>query len=304
MKAKQLRLERQISIALENDDLDAIVVALDARGSGAAAKGADPGTARNADKQLAAKLIRAHFTDQPRDLSKWCKKLLDRAEHNAHEVGLLLLPGVYTLHPIYAQRQLLARADSPNWEVREFAGSMTGRVLDEHFDEFYSVVRKWTHHTSENVRRAVVIATMEAADAKQPARGPKLLRLLDPLMADPARYVRVNLGQFAVSLALLKCYPELTLKWLDALSRKPDENVRWNVAMVWSAAGGRKHADSGGRILHRLAADERRFVWRAAASAAVKLGRARPDVVKPLIRKWRSDPKRKHAAAVVAYYLR
>jgi len=45
-------------------------------------------------------------------------------------------------------------------------------------------------------------------------------------------------------------------------------------------------------------------MWRAVASAAVKLGRARPDVVKPLVRKWWADPKRKHAATVVAYYLK
>ncbi len=298
------KLERQIAAALKNDDLDALVAALDARGSGHAATGADPGTARTADKRLAAKLLRAHCADRLRDLSGWCKQLLGRSEYNAHEVGLILLPDVYTLHPIYAQRQLVAHADSSNWEVREHAGSAAGRILEKHFDEFYPALKKWTRHASENVRRAVVIATMEASDAKWPERGPKLLRLLDPLMADPARYVRVNLGPFAISLSLLKNYPDLTLKWLNAHSRKKDENARWNVAMVWSAVGGRKYAEEGARILHRLAADERRFVWRAAASAAVKLGRARPDVVKSLVRKWRADPKRKHAAAVVAYYLK
>jgi len=154
------------------------------------------------------------------------------------------------------------------------------------------------------VRRAVVIATMEAAKASKPGRGPKLLRLLDPLMHDPARYVRVNLGPFAISLALLKNYPELTLKWLDKHSRKRDQNARWNVAMVWSAVGGRPYAEQGARLLHRLAADERRFVWRAVASATVKLGRARADVVKPMLRKWRIDPKRKQVAAAVAYYLK
>lgn len=162
---KVSRLERQLASALSNDDLDAIVAALDARGSGQAATGADPGTARNADKRLAARLIRAHLADRLRDLSKWCKKLLSRSEHNAHEVGLLLLPDLYVLHPIYAQRQLLIYADSPNWEVREFAGSMSGRILNEHFDDFYPVMKKWTRHASENVRRAVVIAAMEAAKA-------------------------------------------------------------------------------------------------------------------------------------------
>ncbi|HEY4689332.1 MAG TPA: DNA alkylation repair protein [Anaerolineae bacterium] len=301
---KPSRLERRIAAALKNEDLDALVLALGARGTGHAAVSADPGTARTADKRLAARMIRAHFADRPRDLSAWCKQLLARPDHNTHEVGLILLPDVYTLHPIYAQRQLLKFADSPNWEVREFAGSVAGQILDEHFNMFYPVMKKWSRHASENVRRAVVIATMQASDAKKPERGPKLMRLLDPLMADPARYVRVNLGQFAISLSLLKNYPELTLKWLNAQSRKADENVRWNVAMVWSAVGGRKHAVEGARLLHRLAADDRRFVWRAVASAAVKLGRARPDVVKPLVRKWRTDPRRKHAAAVVAYYLK
>ncbi|HLF29041.1 MAG TPA: DNA alkylation repair protein [Anaerolineae bacterium] len=304
MNTKPSKLQRQISAALENDDLDAIVAALKARGSGSAAVGADPGTARTADKRLAAKMLRAHFADRPRELSKWVKKLLNLADYNAHELGLMLLADVYAFHPIYAQRQLLAHADSPNWEVREFAGSVAGRILDEHFDEFYPVLKKWTRHASENARRAVVIAAMAAAKSQHPERGARLLRLVEPLMADPARYVRVNLGPFAVSLALLKNYPELTLKWLNAQSHKPDENVRWNAAMVWSAVGGRQHAEEGARILHRLAADERRFVWRAVASATVKLGRARPDVVKPLVRKWRTDPRRKHAAAIVAYYLK
>lgn len=301
---KPSKLQREIAAALKRDDLDAIVASLEKRGSGKAAVGADPGTARTADKRLAARLIRQEFADKPRTLSKWCKTLLKRTEHNSHELGLMLLPDVYTLHPIYAQRQLLKHADSPSWEVREFAGGVAGRVLDEHFDEFYRVMRNWRRHKSENVRRAVVIASMEAAKTNHPGRGPRLLKLLEPLMKDSARYVRVNLGQFAISLALLKSYPTQTLKWLDKQSRKKDENVRWNVAMVWSAVGGRKHAKEGARLLHRLAADERRFVWRAVASAAVKLGRAQPDVVKPLVRKWRKDPKRKHAAAVVAYYLK
>jgi hypothetical protein len=151
-------------------------------------------------------------------------------------------------------------------------------------------LKKWRRHASENVRRAVVIAAMEAAEAGRPGRRLKLMRLIEPLMADPTRYVRVSLGPFAISLALLKSYPAETLKWLDAQSGK-DENV-WNVAMVWSASGGRKYATEGARLLHRLAADERRFV--ASRSAAVAGPRA-ADVIKPLARKWRAI-QRKHAA--------
>ena len=219
------------------DDTRTLPDEISARGSGDQAIGADPGTARTADKRLAAKLMRARLADRPRDLSAWVRQLLARPDPNAHEVGLLLLPDVYALQPLYAQRRLLKFADSPSWEVREFAGSVAGHVLDQQFEEFYPVVKKWARHASENVRRAVVIAAMEAAKADRPDRGAKLLRLIEPLMADPARYVRVNLGPFAVSLALLKNYPEATLRWLNAQARKTDENVRWNVAMVWSAVG-------------------------------------------------------------------
>ena len=73
---------------------------------------------------------------------------------------------------------------------------------------------------------------MEAAKANQPKRGAKLLKLIDPLMSDDSRYVRVNLGQFAISLALLKNYPELTLKFLQKHAKRKNEFARWNVAMV------------------------------------------------------------------------
>jgi 3-methyladenine DNA glycosylase AlkC len=144
---------------------------------------------------------------------------------------------------------------------------------------------------------------MEAAKANHPKRGAKLLKLLDPLMDDESRYVRVNLGAFAISLALLKNYPGLTLKWLRKHAKRKNEFACWNVAMAWSAVGGRKYAAEGMQLLDQLAVDERRFVWRAVASAAVKLGKARPEVVKPIVKQWRTDPQRKQVAAVVNRYL-
>ncbi len=82
-----------------------------------------------------------------------------------------------------------------------------------------------------------------------------------------------------------------------------NEFARWNVAMVWSAVGGRKYAEQGMELLTDLAADERRFVWRAVASATAKLGRARPEVVKPVLKQWRADPARRQVAEVASRYL-
>jgi 3-methyladenine DNA glycosylase AlkC len=298
-----LLLEQELSSAVDAENLGALVTALAKRGSGENAIGADPGTAKVGDIVLAAKLLRAHFKSKPARLFAWVKKLLTNSDYSANQLGLVLLSDVYTRDPKKAQQWLQRQADSPNWAVREYAGTCAGRILDAEFDKFHDVLKDWSKHKSENVRRAVVIATMEAAKANQPKRGAKLLKLIDPLMSDDSRYVRVNLGQFAISLALLKNYPELTLRFLQKHAKRKNEFARWNVAMVWSAVGGRPYADDGMRLLHDLAADERRFVWRAVASAAAKLGKARPDVVKPWLKKWKTDPARKHVAEVTERYL-
>jgi 3-methyladenine DNA glycosylase AlkC len=264
--------------------------------------GADPGTAKVPDILSAAKLIRSHTTD-PTDRFHWVKQLLTQPDFNGHQLGLVMLSDVYDHKPKAVLQLLQRHADSTNWAVREYAGTCAGRLLDQHFAEVYSVLQAWSQHKSENVRRAVVIAAMEAAKANHPKRGAKLLKLLDPLMCDESRYVRVNLGQFAISLALLKNYPDLTLKWLRKHARSKNEFARWNVAMVWSAVGGRKYAAEGMELLTELAADGRRFVWRAVASATAKLGQAQPEVVKPIVKQWRTDPQRRHVAEVVSRFL-
>jgi 3-methyladenine DNA glycosylase AlkC len=294
--------ERELAAAVEHEDLDAVIAALAKRGSGASAVGADPGTAKVPDILLAAKLIRSHL-GSPKDRFRWVKQLLTQNDFNGHQLGLIMLSDVYDQKPKTVLRLLQRHAASPNWVVREYAGTCAGRLLDQHFADLYPVMQAWSQHQSENVRRAVVIATMEAAKVNHPKRGAKLLKLLDPLMRDESRYVRVNLGQFAVSLALLKNYPDLTLKWLRKHARSKNEFARWNVAMVWSAVGGRKYAEQGMELLTDLAADERRFVWRAVAAATAKLGQARPEVVKPIVKQWRADPQRCHVAEVVGRYL-
>ncbi len=296
-------LEKELRLALESEDLDAIIAALARRGSGTAAVGADPGTAKGAETMLAARLIRAHFKKRPGDLCTWVKQLLTQPDYSGHQLGLVMLSDVYEQKPQTALQLLRRHADSANWAVREYAGTCAGRIFNEHFAEFYQVLEAWARDDSENVRRAVVIAAMEAAKANHPKRGAKLLKLLDPLMRDESRYVRVNLGQFAISLALLKNYPEQTLKWLGKHARSKNEFARWNVAMVWSAVGGRKYAEQGMELLTELATDERRFIWRAVASATAKLGQARPEVVKPIVKQWRADPQRRQVAEVVSRYL-
>ncbi len=294
-------LQQDLTAAIEHDDLAAVVATLAKRGSGALAPSADPGTAKVPDILLAARLIRSHIANSA-DLFEGVKQLLTQQDFNGHQLGLVLLSDVYDQKPQTVLQLLQRHANSDNWGVREYAGTCAGRILNQHFVEVYAVLQAWSKHKSENVRRAVVIATMEAAKANHPKRGAKLLKLIDPLMRDESRYVRVNLGPFAISLVLLKNYPDLTLPWLSKHARSKNEFARWNVAMVWSAMGGRKYAEQGMKLLTELAADERRFVWRAVASATVKLGKARPEIVKPILKQWQADPQRRQVAAVVSRY--
>lgn len=258
------------------------------------------------DQRLAVRLVASHLAGRPGDLQAWASALLAHEQPSFRAVGVGLLPYLYPRRRKFAAAQLLRFADDDNWIVREWAGSAAGDVLNAHFDEFYQVIEQWTRHASENVRRAVVIATMQAFDRKrpEPERAEPLLRLHDALISDRAEYVRVNLGPFAIGAMILSHYPEATLKRLRKWARLKNEAARWNVAMVWTSAGARKYVESGVKLLTLLATDERRFVWRAVASAMVKIARARPDVGWPVVEAWAPDPKRAHVAEVVRQYLK
>jgi 3-methyladenine DNA glycosylase AlkC len=258
------------------------------------------------DQRLAVRLVASHLAARPGDLQAWAGALLAHEQPSFRAVGVGLLPHLYPRRRRFAATRLVRSADDDNWIVREWAGSAAGHVLNAHFDEFYPVMERWTRHASENVRRAVVIATMMAFDRKRPQqeRAEPLLRLHDALISDRAEYVRVNLGPFAIGAMILSHYPEATLKRLRKWARLQDEAARWNVAMVWTSAGARKYVESGIKLLTLLATDERRFVWRAVASAMVKLARARPAVCRPVVEAWARDPKRAHVAEVVRQHLK
>ena len=305
-------LERKLGAALEANDLDGALAALDSvvRRLDGNAKGQQAVGAvsyiKSVNLGLTARLITTHLADQPRELQRWAQALLAHEHPSFRSIGAIILPALYDGRPRFVTARLLRVADDPNWITRESAGNAAGRVLNEHFYEFYPVLQVWTQHKSENVRRAVVISTMSAFDRKhpQPERAEPLLRLHDALVADRSEYVRVNLGPFAIGAMILRHYPDATLKRLRQWARLKDEAARWNVAMVWTSVGGRKYPEAGLELLTQLATDERRFVWRAVAAAMVKLARAHPALCRPVITGWSSDPKRAPVAEAINKYLK
>jgi 3-methyladenine DNA glycosylase AlkC len=73
--------------------------------------------------------------------------------------------------------------------------------------------------------------------------------------------------------------------------------------MAFSTAAGAKHLDAALRILTAMAADQRRFVWRAVASAIRNLGRRHAEVIRPVLEGWSKDERRRQVAEVELRYM-
>jgi hypothetical protein len=149
----------------------------------------------------------------------------------------------------------------------------------------------------------VVIAARKAANEKHDEWADALLDLLEPLLSDRTEYVRRNLGPYAIGDGLLRCHPVPTLTRLRRWALDPRQEVRWNVAMAFHSFGGTRHLSEALDVLEQLAADERRFAWRAAASTLHYLGRRHAEAVTPVLEGWLEDKARTRAAQVALRHM-
>jgi len=247
------------------------------------------------------RLVKKYLNEE--EIFEWAEQLAPREGTRSLGCLMLTLGNPYLQHAQEVKRFLLALGDDANWETREAASDAFASVLLRNFDEVYSQFQEWVRHDSENIRRAVALAAKKVAKARKPEYGEPLLRLIEPLLSDKSVYVRKNLGPFAIGDGLLRAYPKLTTQYVKRWSQSRDEQVLWNVAMVFSAAEGAKHCDEALLILRRLASDERRYVWRAVASALRNLGRRKPEKVKPELKRWLLDKKRRKVAETALHYM-
>ncbi|MCK4451806.1 MAG: DNA alkylation repair protein, partial [Anaerolineae bacterium] len=148
-------------------------------------------------------------------LYDWACRLADRPEPTARAIAAPLFRHYWPSRPDEVQVWLLRLADDEDWLVREAAHSTLGSLLIAHFDALYPILQSWTRHPSANVRRGVAIAAREAANERRKEWVEPLLNLVEPLLADREKYVRKNLGPYAIGDGLLRCYPELTLRYLE-----------------------------------------------------------------------------------------
>ncbi|MCK4315351.1 MAG: HEAT repeat domain-containing protein, partial [Anaerolineae bacterium] len=236
-------------------------------------------------------------------LYDWTCCLADRPEPAARAIAASLFRHYWPSRPDEVQVWLLRLTDDEDWLVREAAHSTLGRLLIAHFDVLCPILLSWTRHPSANVRRGVAIAARQAANERREEWAEALLNLVEPLLADREKYVRKNLGSYAIGDGLLRCYPRLTLRYLEKWAESEDEQVRWNVAMSFASYGGNKQWEKALEILTRLATDERRYVWRAVASALRYIGRRHPEQVRPILEEWLHDERLRRPAAVAVKYI-
>jgi 3-methyladenine DNA glycosylase AlkD len=236
-------------------------------------------------------------------LYDWACRLAERPEPVARAIAAHLIRHHWPAQPDQVQARLLRLADDEDWWVRESAHGTMGSLLVAHFDDLYQTFQTWTEHPSASVRRGVAIAVRQASNERKEAWAEALLDLVELLLTDREQYVRKNLGPYAVGDGLLRCHPQPTLARLRRWADDSREEVRWNVAMAFRSFGGSRHLQDALEILGQLAADERRFVWRAAASALHYLGKRHVEIVRPIVEDWLEDERRARAAKVALRYM-
>jgi len=272
----------QIDVLIEKRKLNALSPLL---------VGADMLSVRYAAQQLVNAL-----QENNEDLFEHIEQLVATSTGASHHLACQLVPHAYALKRKKAIDLLPQFIESDDWTVRDAASEVAGRLLREDFSRIIGTLEIWRSQRSVNLNRAIVIAAIRASDPMHLERAEPLLRLLEPLMSEREPIIRRNLGSSAIGTHLLAHYPSQTFEYLVKWSTSNDAQTLWNVAMALSAPPAVPIAKKALIVLRKLSLDERRFVWRAVASALWKLGRKRPDIIRPELARWLEDERRVNVA--------
>ena len=242
---------------------------------------------RYASKQLAISLQESN-----EDLLEHVESLLAHPAYVSHQLACQLISHASKVQRKKAIAFLPQLIESEDWTIRDAACEVAGRLLREDFSRMIAILESWRSQHSINLNRALAIAAIRASDSTHLERAEPLLRLLEPLLSEGEPIVRRNLGPSAIGMHLLAHYPSQTFEYLAKWSTSNDAQTLWNVAMAFSAPPAVPIVKKALIVLRKLSLDERRLVWRAVASAVWKLGRKRPDIIRPELARWLEDERR------------
>jgi len=193
------------------------------------------------------------------------------------ELGLLSLPFNSKLQIKKVYNIILIYADSENWEIREYAGSSLCEFLRFHFREYKKKLIDLRQSSSENLRRCVVLGLKYLGKYRTLGISSEILEILEYYFDDPSDYVKRNLGQFAIGDSLIIYDTEGTKRLLNKLHLSDNPIVRWNVAMVFSAAASCRVADWGVFTLLRYLNDIDKQVRNAAIKGLKNIYIRKPE---------------------------
>lgn len=228
------------------------------------------GTAKMKDKRyVIAEIVKyineADYKDPIYEFHKAGLKILAVKSDNAKEVGIHILCRGYKHDKVNVTKWLHRITDDANWEVREYAAGALVHTLKEN-PVFYNTLKKWIKDKSENIRRGVVMSAVALRDKDDPGKIKKAFELMEPLMYDSSRYVKVNLGPFILGSYFGNHLPGEVFKFLDRMIKNKDAHVRWNAAMVFNNSFGNRYPLEAVKYIKRLSKDESKVVQRAVKS--------------------------------------
>jgi HEAT repeat len=240
------------------------------------------GTARMKDKRYVMAEIASHINnlglkDPDKEFFLTGKKILAIRSENAKEIGIHTICRGYKFNKDKVTEYLYKITNDSNWEVREYAAGALSAVLKVN-PGFIKTLKKWSKDKSENIRRGVVLAACGLRDLKDPTSFDKALTLLEPLLKDPSRYVRVNLGPFILGGYYGNHFPEKIFRLLDRIIKSDNENVKWNAAMIFNNSFGNRHPNEAVKYLRILAKDESPAVQRAVRSTINNLRKRHKNI--------------------------
>ncbi len=199
----------------------------------------------------------------------------------------------YPIRKSHVLNVLIKLSNDENWGVRESAGWLVYHLLKNYYEDFKPFLEKMIKSESPNVRRTAIIGIMRFAKHRIPEKGKELLKMIEPLLRDRNNYVKRNLGPFVIGDGFIRYYTEETVNWLKKWVTNSDEQVRWNIARVFTTAEATNHLDMAVEILGYLAKDKRKYVKQAVISALKNLIRRKPNEMLKVLREWKVDADKK-----------
>lgn len=182
-----------------------------------------------------------------------------------------------------------------DWHTREAAADSIRELNERYFEDYYPVWQEWVRDENHFLRRAAAMGLTRIS----PEHYNEAWNLIEPLLHDENLYVRKSIGRIVLGAVASRMPVESFRRMTELIKRQQGHNLRWNIATSLGTRFGLQYPKEALGLLHELARDERRFVWRAASASLIKQLERHPELRHEVLN-WGDE---KAANAVVKKYV-